>query len=261
MFTKRPILKIGILAFGITFMVCITIAVSNILISRRPVYVQYNTGVDGRPVNNISVTAVGKINATPDIVTFSAGFEDKDDSFEKLQEDMDSKSQAITKAMKDAGIEDKDITTTQYDIYPDYKYNYNTGEETEDGFRGRITLSIKVRDIEKAGEIIDDAMDAGANTVSNITFTVDDLESVREEARKLAAEAAKKKADTLASSSGVGLGGLIAISEESMDYSPNYYNTYREYETAMGDAVESSPSINPGTLEITITVSATYGIQ
>lgn len=261
MLDQKPVLKIALAAGVITAMVCLTIAISSYLSSTRPVYVQYNTGADGKPVNNIAVSAVGKVTVSPDIVTFNVGYETKKADIASVQKDLSDRSNQITKALTDAGILAKDIQTTSFDIYPSYRYEWTTGKRIDEGHQGNLTMSVKVRDISKAGEIIDKAVAAGANTVSSITFTIDDLEKVRSEARKLAASTARTKASELASASGVEIGSLISINETSYDYQPMYYNSVKEYATASDGAGSSATSVSGGSLDITITVSATYGIK
>jgi uncharacterized protein YggE len=245
---------------GLTIVaVCGTILISSLLTATRPIYVQNNTGIDGKPVNNISVSATGKVTVKPDLVMVTVGYTTKKDDMVSLQKDLNDKNNAIVKALKAFGIEDKDITTASFDIQPSYRYEYQTGKQINDGQTGSVRLNIKVRNLDKTGEIIDGAVNAGANIVDNITFTVDDLDKPKVEARKLAAQAAKAKAQVLADSSNASLGGLIAISEESQSYpTPVTYN-YAKDMTASSSS--QTPIISAGSLEIAITVQATYAIK
>lgn len=261
MFKQQPIMKIAVAAGVLTLLVCATIVISNAVIAGRPIYVQYNTGTDGKPVNNISVTATGKVNVSPDIATFTAGYTTKKKDLASVQKDLKTKSNAIVAALKEMGVAEKDIQTADFSIHPAYRWDYNSGVRTDDGHEGTVRIAVKVRNIDKTGEIIDKVAAAGANTVDSISFTVDDLETVRNEARKLAAEAARTKAGTLASASEVGLGGLISISETSYDYNPIYYNSYKEMSVAADSSAGAPTAISSGSMEISITVSATYGIN
>jgi uncharacterized protein YggE len=252
--------KLAIISGSIGFvLLAATIVTSNYLISLRPIYIQNNTGSDGKPVNNVSVSATGKVSVQPDIVTFTAGYHTKQNDIASVQKDLNKNVNTITKALKDAGIADKDITTTTYSITPSYYYNTG-GKRVEDGQEGEVRISVKVRNMDKAGEIIDASVNAGANIVDSISFTVDDLDKVRVEARKLAAKAAKDKAQVLADYSGVSIGGLIAISESAASSAPIYtYNAYTDL--AKAESTSAAPTISAGSFEITITVNATYGIK
>jgi uncharacterized protein YggE len=194
------------------------------------------------------------------MVTFVAGYSIiKQNDMLTLQKDLTAKSNALVNALKAAGIEDKDITTSYFDIQPNYRYDVST--RYTDGYNGTVKISVKVRNIDKAGDIIDKSMGAGANIIESISFTVDDLTKVRSEARVLAAKAAKDKAQTLADASDAGLGGLISIAETSSDYTPIYYNSVKEMSTASDSSSNTTTAISAGSLEISITVNATYGIK
>jgi uncharacterized protein YggE len=256
--TKPKYMKF--MMMGLVVVLGTAFIISNIMISQRPIYVQNNSGIDGKPVNNITVTSVGKVSVKPDVVTFTAGYSiSKQNDMQTLQKDLTAKNNAIISALKAAGVEDKDITTSSFDIQPNYRYDMST--RYTDGYNGTVRISVKVRSIDKAGDIIDKSMGAGANIIESITFTVDDLTKVRADARVLAAKAAKDKAQTLADASGAGLGGLVSITESSSDYTPIYYNSVKEVSTASDSNSGTSTTISAGSLEISITVTATYGIK
>lgn len=261
MLDDKSVRKIAIAAGVITLAICATIVAATYWSASRPVYVQYNTGTDGKPVNNISVAATGKISVTPDIATFTAGYSVKKSTIAAVQKDLQDRSNQITAALKAQGVADKDIQTSYFNITPSYRWDWTSGKRIDEGHQGDLALTVKVRDIKKTGEIIDKAVDAGANTVTSITFSIDDLEGARSTARDLAAKAAKTKAGELANGSGVSLGGLVSISETSYDYQPIYYNSYRDLAAEGSKSTSTPTSISAGSLEIAITVNATYGIR
>ncbi|MEI6532339.1 MAG: SIMPL domain-containing protein [Candidatus Roizmanbacteria bacterium] len=251
------------LAIALVGIIVIGNIIGSYIVATRPVYVQQNSGVDGRPVNNVSVTATGKVSVVPDIVTFTAGYNVTKPDIVSVQKDLNEKNNAILTALRGKSILDKDIQTYSFDISPKYRYEPTTGKQLTDGFMGSLRIFVKVRNKEQAGEIVDTVVTSGATTIDAIQFTLDNPEKMRSEARKLAGESAKKKAVELASASGVSLGSLIAISE-SVDYSPqpmvaNMMKTF----ASEGSAIQSAPvpEISGGSLEISITVNATYGIK
>jgi uncharacterized protein YggE len=259
MLQTQPELKKALVWGVLVLAVCATLVITAVVIARRPLYVQYNTGVDGKPVNNISVNAVGKVSVTPDLVTFVATYEAKNQSLSALQADLTSHNNSIVKALKDMGIEEKDIQTTNFSLQPNYYYTKDTWEQVQDGHTGSVSVQVKVRDVSKAGKVVDSTVDAGASTISSLTFTVDDMTKAKSDARVLATKAAHDKAKELADGSNVGLGGLISISESSSEVSPSPY-----YSNLAKDSVEASgvsTDLSAGSLEITISVEATYGIQ
>lgn len=258
MLETRPNVKKVLMVGGVTLMVCGTILGSILLISRRPIYVQYNTGADGKPVNNISVTAIGKVSVTPDLVTFTATYDAKNSNISNLQADLTKHNNSIVAALKGQGVEDKDIQTASFNIQPNYYYESGTWKQMQDGHTGSVSINVKVRKVSSAGQVVDAAVDAGASQVSSLSFTVDDLTKARSDARKLATKAAFDKANELAQGSNVGLGGLISISESTTQYNP-----YPIYANASMDSAKSSgesTELSSGSLEVSVDVSATYGI-
>jgi hypothetical protein len=259
---NRPILKIGAIIVSFAIIIAGGMIGGTYLLSKRPTYIQMNTGTDGKPVNNISVTATGKVSVTPDLVTFEATYNNKKSDIKSVQEDLTRNNNQIIQALKDKGVADKDIQTKDFSITPSYRWEYSSNKRLDDGQTGRSVIFVKVRNKEKAGEIMDATVNAGANQLSNITFTIDDLEKPRSDARKLATDGARKKANELASGSGVSVGGLISISETSYSYAPTQYsNSYNDL--TAGKAIDTTQvtTLASGSLEVTISVNATYAIE
>jgi len=256
--TNRPILKISLIILTLVFLLCGTILLSSWLVSGRQIYVQNNSGIDGKPVNNISVTAEGKVSVIPDIAVFTAGYTVQKNTVADVQSDLNDKSNSIKKALKDQGLEDKDITTSQFNISPNYRYD--NGRSTIDGHNGSFRMTIKVRKIQNTGSIIDKTVQAGANTVDSVSFTVDNIEKAKSDARAAAAKLAKQKADELAKNSDKELGGLIAMTEIDSPTTPPvaYYNKAL---TVSADSISAPTEIASGSLEVLVTVEATYGIK
>lgn len=260
MLNQRPIFKYVLIFGSGLVLVCGTILLASYLNSSKPIYVQYNTGTDGKPVNNITVQATGKVSVEPDLAMFNAGYTIERANILDLQSDLNTVNDRIVKALRDNGVDEKDLKTITYLISPSYRYDSDSGESIQNGFEGTIMVSVKVRDLDKTGKLIEVAMDAGANKIENIQFTVENLEAVKSEARKLATDAAYNKAKELAEGSNVNIGGLIAISEDNYSYEPVIYNTYKAMSVSE-DASGGDVTISSGSLDIIVTVNATYGIK
>ncbi len=159
----------------------------------------------------ITSSGQGKVFAKPDIALVSIGVQTKGLKSNDVVTENNTKMNAITKAIKDLGVEEKDIQTTSYNLYPDYDY-------TEKGrvFRGyslNQSVNVKIRNFDKIGDILDKATSLGANTVGDLQFTIDDQEKVMAEAREKAIAEAKTKAGNLASAAGLKIVKLVNISE------------------------------------------------
>ena len=163
---------------------------------------------------------------------------------------------AISAAVKKAGVADKDIQTSNYSINP--MYDYGTGTPKITGYQASSTLTIKVRTIDNANTVIDAATGAGANQIGGITFDIDDKTKAQNDARKLAVNDAKTKAENAAKMAGFRLGRII-------NYSEDFGNTIRPIPMfAKADIAVNSGTptqIETGSNELTVTVTLSYQIQ
>ncbi len=210
--------------------------------------------------NTISFSATGKVFAQPDLVltTFSVITEEKTVA-EALTKNSESMNKVI-EFMKSQGIEDKDLKTTVFSIYPRYEWHksessyYPQGERVLVGYTVKQSLEVKIRDMEKIGVLIEGATNAGANEVGNLQFTFDNEDELKAQARKQAIDKAKQKAKELASQLGVKLGRITDFQENLI--SPIFYDAKEAY--GLGGA---APEIETGENLIQSTVIITYEIH
>ena len=176
------------------------------------------------------------------------------DSVREAREEASAAMQSVIDSLKDNGVAEEDIKTQHFSIQP--RYDYIDNRQVLRGYQVTNLVSAKARDIETVGEVIDDAATAGGDLVrvQSITFTIDDPKELQEQARVEAMKDAHAKAQTLAELGDVGLGDPISISEGSTA-------NYRKYASFDEERSASSTPIEPGQLEITITVSVIYEIE
>ncbi len=154
--------------------------------------------------------------------------------------------------------------TTNFNIYPRYEWYegsklYPQGKRVLVGYEVRQTLEVKVRDIGKISQVIDSAIDAGANQVSNLSFTVDKQDEFKKQAREKAIKEAKAKAKEIASQLGIHLVRIIGFSESAIMPTPRLFNFEGE---AMGmGGGGTAPQIETGENKIGVTVNITYEIR
>jgi uncharacterized protein YggE len=212
----------------------------------------------------IWTTGEGKIYVAPDVAVLTLGIESQESSVATAREKAAVAMEAVMKAIKAQGVEDKDIQTQYFNIYQTTRWNVDKEEIT--GYRVTNTVVVKVRKVEKAGDVIDKVVEAGGDLtrVNNINFTVDDPQPYYEKARDKAFDYAVAKAKQLAAKAGVKLGSVVYMNESSANN--NYGITTRNYALS-GDAMAvpatiTSPSnISTGQLEISATVSLGYDIS
>jgi uncharacterized protein YggE len=125
------------------------------------------------------------------------------------------------------------------------------------GYTIRQTVSVKIRDFAKIGEILSGIVSEGANSVSNLNFVIDDPYELQNQAKAEAIQNAKKRAEALAKAGGFRVGRLLSI-DESVSVPPIAYDN-RAYKTeAMGNA---APSIEPGSQDVQVSVNLRYEIR
>ena len=211
--------------------------------------------------NTISVTAEGKVTAVPDVGLISFSVENRGTTVAQVQTDNTKKMNDITSFLKTSGVADKDITTSQYNLYPVYTYVPNSGKQNLDGYQLTQTLQVKIRALDKAGDLLAGAIQRGANQVGQLSFTIDDPDALMQQARLQAVAKARAKAETLAQSAGAKLGKLASFSENPSSYVPGPI-MYGRAEAMMGaPAALPSPQVNPGSQDITDNVSLSFEIE
>ena len=205
--------------------------------------------------DTFNVTGEGSVDVPPDIAIVSAGVQVDGPTVKAAQSGLNTKINAVSAAVKNVGVADGDIKTTNYSIYPQYDYSVGNRQRIT-GYSASSNLTIKIRDIDRTNDVIDGAAAAGANQVSGISFDVDDKDKAMSDARTKAVADAKAKAQAAASAAGFRIGRIINYSEgTSGGVQPPLL---MRADAAMEKTVATS--VEPGTNEIKITVTLSYEI-
>lgn len=211
--------------------------------------------------STITVSGNGKAFAVPDIAELNVGVQTgrqptANAAMTKLKTSMD----AVIAAVKAQGIDDKDITTQSFWLNP--VYDYNNGTQVARGFEAGQSLTVKVRDLDKASDVLGAATAAGANQAGGVQFTVDKPEGVQAEARAEAIKEAQDKAELLARQLGVHLGKIVTFNE---GFGGGYPVPMMMYDKAMGvgggAAENQAVQLPVGEQEVNVTVSITYELD
>ncbi|MGN7770333.1 SIMPL domain-containing protein [Phyllobacterium sp. 22552] len=181
---------------------------------------------DETPRPRIIVTGEGEAAIAPDTAVLSlVVMEEKPTAREALTANNESMAKVLD-GMKQAGIADRDLQTSGFNIEPRYVYPENKdGKQQPEapkivGYAVSNSLSVRVRDLKKVGEILDQSVSLGVNQGGNLVFTNDKPDAILEEARKKAVASAISKAKTLSTAAGVELGKIVQISEQSRNPRP-----------------------------------------
>jgi uncharacterized protein YggE len=206
------------------------------------------------------VNGEGKSKATPDVVLLSLGIEAESKTVARAQQDAAQAMDAVMKALKADGVADKDIQTQRFSIAPVTQWIDDQQRQIITGYRVTNVVIAKIRQIDKAGPVIDDVAGAGGNLtrIDNIGFSVDDPTPNYNEARAKAIQDAIDKAKQMANAADVKLGKLIYMSE-STPYVPQV--AIRDYTMKAEGAAPPPTPISPGELEIQVNVQMVYEIQ
>jgi uncharacterized protein YggE len=176
---------------------------------------------------SITVRGEGEIFATPDTATFSFGVESKEADATTAQNKASETMEAVISYLKESGVEEKDIKTEYYNLTPRYEYPEVVctsfycppqGEPKLVGYQVSQTVSVKLRDRSKAGDIISGVGNRGATNVSGLSFTIDDPDAYKAQAREEAIKDAKGKAEVLAKTLGARLVRMNGYWEDEGGY-------------------------------------------
>ncbi|MBN2112126.1 SIMPL domain-containing protein [Candidatus Woesearchaeota archaeon] len=221
------------------------------------------SSVPGELRNTISVSGTGLVTVEPDEAEIYVNIITEADTAEKAQQDNADKAESVRNALIRQGVKDDDMETSSYYMYPKTNYNRITGESEIYGYSLTHVLKITTKDVGSTGELVDAAVEAGANGLQNINFQLSDelRDKTYDEALKEGSAMAKQKAQSISSSLGVTLGNIVTISESGVSYSP-----YRYYapmaEMSMDEKAGGAPTvISPQDVEVSAYVSVVYEIE
>ncbi len=219
--------------------------------------------------NTITVTGEGEVFAVPDLATFSFAVSADAKTVSAAQEEVTKKVDAVLEAIRSLGVEEKDIKTTDYSVYPRYSYNQMPctqfscppSRQTLEGYTASHNVTVKVRKTDDAGKILAAAGEKGATNLSGISFTIDDPEELKSEARAMAIKDAREKASVLTHDLGVKLVRVVSYSDSSNGGVVPYYREALGMGGADATAPAKAPNLPTGENKIQITVNVTYEIR
>lgn len=217
----------------------------------------------GRPAterDTITIQGEGKVTAIPDIGEISVGIVTKGKDVAKAQKDNITQFNKLVEALKSAGVEKKDLTTSNYSVNPTYEWP--DGRQVMTGYEVRQSLQVKIRDLDKAGDIVSIASQNGVNEVGNLNFTIDEPETLRAQAREKALENAKEKAIALTKLTGSTLGKIVSFSESSYGGNPQpiYYTKDMMVRNEAAADAAPAPSFEAGSQDIVVNATIQYEI-
>ena len=194
----------------------------------------------------ISVSGTGSVASVPDTATVSFGVVTQAATAAQALETNSTAAARMIAAIKGAGIDEKDIRTDFVSLSPRFS---DRGDEIV-GYTASNSVTAKIRNLGSAGAVIDAAVGAGANSVSGPSLEQGDVAALYRQALRNAVADARTKAEALAAASGLTLGAVSSVSEGSQSPIP--------LEAAAKDAAGAAVPIEPGTQDVTATVTVVF---
>lgn len=235
----------------------------------------YSRSIDPATARSFTVTGESKVVVVPDVAQFTFGVTTQGGrDLAQLQKENTQKVNEAIAYVKSKNVDAKDIATSQYQVEPRYQYSSCASGICPPpqivGYTVLQRVTVKVRDFAAASDILAGVVERGANDVSQLTFTVDDLEAIRTTARINAIAKAREKATAIAKAGNVRVGKLLSMDDGStstafqqMGYGGGARMNTMMYDAALeAKAVEApAPAIEAGSQEITVSVTLRYAIQ
>ena len=213
----------------------------------------------GQNVRTLSVSGSGEALLAPDIAYIYVGVHTENTVAADAVEENTSQTEALIQAIRDFGIEANDIRTTNFSIYPMDRFDPATGLPSgEKVYAVDNTVYVTVRDLTKLGDLLDTAVQAGANNINSVQFDVAEKDKALQEARAEAVKDAEAQAQALAQAAGLSLGEIQSISFFDAQPYPLF-----DGKGGGGFAAEAAAAvpIQPGQLTFTVSVSVTYELK
>jgi len=209
-------------------------------------------------VQTVNVNGHGEVNVAPDSASISLGVDVTQPTLTEAQAQATAQATAVIATLKAAGIADKDIQTTSYTVYVLTDTSRHGDPNKITGYEITNQLEVTVRDTAMLGQLLDDAVKAGANDVSGVSFYVDDQTAAASEARRLAVEDARTKAEVLAAAAGLTLGPVITMTEGTQT---PVIPMYAVPAPAMAKADAAAVPVEAGSSTVAVDVSIAFELR
>ena len=202
----------------------------------------------------ITVTGSASVSLKADYARISVGVSTSDKTVEAAAQANNVAIAAVIEALKEAGVAEEDIATSNYSVYAEYDYSSYTGQ-TLSGYNVNNQLTVIIRDMEHIGATLDKATAAGANNIYNIEFLSTLANDAQDEATVYAVQDAMRKAKLLAAAAGLKLGGIVSITEAAATYGL----ITRTYESKLDAAAGNS--ILPDDTSVSASVTIVFELK
>lgn len=208
---------------------------------------------DKPAMRSVTVSASGHVSAEPDMANVSSGVISEAPTARDALSKNSAAMKKLIAGLKSAGVEAKDIQTTSFNVNPVYSNPPEGKAPTITGYQVHNQVTIRARDLDKLGDVLDNLVTLGANQMNGLTFEVSKAETLKDEARKEAIANARRRAELFAAASGAQIGEVMTISEDTADFNPRPMYA----RAAMAEAVP----VERGTETLEARVTVTWALK
>ncbi|MEM9055382.1 MAG: SIMPL domain-containing protein [Pseudomonadota bacterium] len=209
-----------------------------------------------QPETTLNISAEGQVMREPDIAFLSAGVTSEADTAEQAMADNRAAMNGVFDVLARAGIDRRDMQTSNFSLSPRYDYSNRDGQPPRlVGYAASNQLAVRVRDLDDLGETMDALVEAGGNTFNGLRFALDDDRAAKDEARRIAMNAAIARAELYAAASGYEVARIVTMSE-SGGYQPQPMMMARSKM-----AMDESTPVASGEVGYSMTVNVTFELR
>ncbi len=214
----------------------------------------------------MTVNGQGEVKIKPDLAYINLQVMSKGKDAKSAQEKNAREMARVEKILReDFKLEDRDIQTTSFWLNPDYRYEQNSGKQIFVGFTVTHGLSLKIRKIERVGDVLDKMVTKGSEDLSvslnGVNFDTDKRKIYEVQALESAMNNAKERAEALAKFSGRKLKGVLRVSDSQLSAPPVFRMHRMKSAMAGAEAMSDSTSVQAGEIEINSNVSVEYEME
>ncbi|MBW2971620.1 SIMPL domain-containing protein, partial [Candidatus Woesearchaeota archaeon] len=213
----------------------------------------------------VSVTGQAQFDVDPDQAEVYLRVQTKEPTAKRAQDENARLMSTVKEALKRSGVKDSEMETINYNMWPQQRWDPETGRSEEDGYMVQHTLKVTTEDVTHVGAMVETAVSAGANGLDSVNFKLSDKkrEDVNGEALAQASSNAKDKADSIAAGLGVRIKGIVAVSESNVGYDYYYPRPMYAMESAVkaGGMDYSENVVSPEAVTVSATIGIVYEIE
>ncbi|MFP5449977.1 MAG: SIMPL domain-containing protein [Alphaproteobacteria bacterium] len=203
----------------------------------------------------LNLSAVGEVDVAPDMATINLGVQTEAPTAQAAMQANAQQMSRVMAALNRAGIEGRDIQTSNLNLNAQYDYVENQPPRLR-GYQASNQVTVKVRDLARLGAAVDATVNAGANQINSISFGLNDRSQAENQARQAAVRNLQAKAQLYAQATGYRVGRLVTLSEGTTYSAPQPPMPYMAM--ARAESMKDSTPVSGGELTVRVDISGLY---